>query len=152
LQEESILIAYAYCFQIFSKGSCKGDYDSRRALHLAVSEGHKDIVEYLLRMGASTEKRDRLGMTQDVDSFDNIVGNRAIDDALREGHKDIEEILKKYSSTKVSSPRRPSRSTSKNKQPIMTRLGGKNASLESLPLLENLWKFLDIAAKGYVRR
>jgi glutaminase len=30
------------------KNICKGDYDGRTALHLAASEGHLNIVQYLV--------------------------------------------------------------------------------------------------------
>ena len=37
----------------------KFDYDGRTALHLACSEGHLDIVEYLIKKGVNTEIIDR---------------------------------------------------------------------------------------------
>lgn len=39
----------------------ESDYDQRTALHLAASEGHVHIVEYLLRMGADIHAKDRFG-------------------------------------------------------------------------------------------
>ena len=37
----------------------KYDYDGRTALHLACSEGHLEIVEYLIKKGVNTEIIDR---------------------------------------------------------------------------------------------
>ena len=48
----------------------KGDYDGRTPLHLAVGEGHYEIVEYLMQQGVDKTLKDRWG-------------NTAYDDALR---------------------------------------------------------------------
>jgi len=57
------------------------DYDGRTALHLAASEGHLEIVKYLMSHGANA----------------NIVdarGNKPLDDAIREDRHEIVEYLK----------------------------------------------------------
>jgi glutaminase len=56
------------------------DYDKRTGLHLAASEGHAEIVKFLLENGADQRLKDR---------FNNI----ALSDAIRENHKDVVEIL-----------------------------------------------------------
>ena len=37
------------------------DYDRRTALHVAASEGHLDVVKYLVRLGANVNRSDRWG-------------------------------------------------------------------------------------------
>ena len=58
----------------------KADYDQRTPLHIATSEGNKEIVEYLLKNGASVHVRDRSDTTP-------------LMDAIREEHSDIIKIL-----------------------------------------------------------
>ena len=61
----------------------KGDYDKRTPLHLASSEGHYDIVDYLCKHGADVNVADRWG-------------GHPLDDAIQKGNKRVEELLRKY--------------------------------------------------------
>ena len=54
-----------------------GDYDGRTALHLACSEGHIEIVEYLIDNG--------LKNSQPIDRY----GNTPMDDAKRGNHNEV---------------------------------------------------------------
>ena len=49
---------------------CLGDYDGRTAIHLATSNGHKEVVEFLISQGINLKVKDRYG-------------NTAYDDAIR---------------------------------------------------------------------
>ena len=60
------------------------DYDKRSTLHLAASNGHLDIVKYLIANG-----RDPVAMKKATDRF----GNTPFDDAVREGHNDVKDFL-----------------------------------------------------------
>ena len=60
----------------------KGDYDHRTALHLAASEGHDDIVKYLISKKADINATDRWG-------------RKPIDDAKTNNHNDIVAMLNK---------------------------------------------------------
>lgn len=62
-----------------------GDYDHRTALHLAVSNGHMNVVKYLLISAK--------GDSAIINALDRF-GNTPKDDALREGHKDILKLFK----------------------------------------------------------
>ena len=64
------------------------DYDGRTALGLACSEGHLDIVKYLINHGADVNHRDARG-------------NNALDDAVRENRKDVIEYLKSLKQQKM---------------------------------------------------
>ncbi|KAL3809007.1 hypothetical protein ACHAXA_000287 [Cyclostephanos tholiformis] len=58
-----------------------GDYDRRTALHLAASEGHLDVVTYLVDMGAHVNRSDRWG-------------GSPLDDAHRHRHTDVARYLR----------------------------------------------------------
>lgn len=56
------------------------NYDRRYPLHLAVTEGHTDVVRYLLEAGASVNAKDRWGST-------------AYDEAVKREDKEIMHLL-----------------------------------------------------------
>ena len=56
------------------------DYDYRTALHLGASNGHAQVVRYLIAQGARLHATDRFG-------------NTAHADAVREGHNVCAELL-----------------------------------------------------------
>lgn len=62
---------------------CKGDYDARTALHLACSEGHFPVVQFLIENGFFKDimVRDRWN-------------NTPLDDAVRGKHRFIENYLR----------------------------------------------------------
>ena len=60
------------------------DYDMRTPLHIAAANGHLDIVQYLLSLGASASARDRFGRT-------------ALQDARDSGFDRIEQLLTRLS-------------------------------------------------------
>jgi glutaminase len=57
------------------------DYDGRTPIHLAASEGHLEVVEYILEFG--------LKKINPIDRY----GNTPADDALRHGHQDVLTFL-----------------------------------------------------------
>jgi glutaminase len=56
------------------------DYDGRTAMHLAATEGHLNVVSYLIEQGVNLEPKDRWG-------------NTPIDDAKNQNHEEIYNIL-----------------------------------------------------------
>lgn len=69
-----------------------GDYDLRTALHLAASNGHANVVSYLITQAKATENA--ANKLQAKDRF----GHTALDDAIREKHDDCAALLKEWSS------------------------------------------------------
>lgn len=61
----------------------QGDYDKRTAMHLAATEGHIEVIEYLLKKGAKTDVKDRFGSTPFMDAKINK-------------HKNIIKIMETY--------------------------------------------------------
>ena len=59
------------------------DYDRRTPLHVAASEGHVDIAEYLIQNGALINRSDRWG-------------GSPLDDAHRHKHLKVVELLKQH--------------------------------------------------------
>ena len=60
------------------------DYDHRTLLHIAASEGHSDICNFLISKGhIDPNVKDRWD-------------NTPYDDAIREGHNDVLEVLQRY--------------------------------------------------------
>ena len=57
------------------------DYDKRTALHLAACEGHKPVVEFLLKAKANPAARDRFGGT-------------ALHDSVRHERSSVQQLLK----------------------------------------------------------
>jgi glutaminase len=62
------------------------DYDRRTGLHIAASEGHYEVVLYLLENGADPTIKDRWD-------------NTANEDSERQNHPEISQLLKKYTNS-----------------------------------------------------
>ena len=63
------------------------DYDGRTCMHLAASEGHLNVVKYLIARKVMLNPQDRWGGTP-------------YDDALRHDHKDVLTLLKSINKEK----------------------------------------------------
>lgn len=74
-----------------------GDYDSRRALHLACSEGRLGMVEYLLSCPSV-----------DVNVVDRF-GGTPLDDTIRSGHESASIVLAKHGAVRSNHPSLESR-------------------------------------------
>ena len=61
------------------------DYDARTACHIAASEGHRHVVEELLRRGEARE----------IVELKDRWGGRPVDDAQRHGHAEVVKLLEK---------------------------------------------------------
>lgn len=64
------------------------DYDRRSALHLAASEGHLDLLAYLIKRGLDLNPIDRWG-------------HSPLDEACRNQHKAAEELLAKNGARRI---------------------------------------------------
>merc|ERR1712217_846023 len=76
------------------------DYDRRTALHLASSNGHVELVKYLLaqaKIKALSSKFEVVDYVQFRDRW----GNNAYDDAVREGHTAVQALLNEHCQQKV---------------------------------------------------
>jgi hypothetical protein len=62
------------------------DYDRRTALHVAASEGHLEICEFLIMTGAKINRSDRWG-------------GSALDDAHRHRHQEVVQFLRDHGAT-----------------------------------------------------
>lgn len=62
------------------------DYDRRTALHVAASEGHLEICEFLIMKGAKINRSDRWG-------------GSALDDAHRHRHQEVVQFLRDHGAT-----------------------------------------------------
>jgi hypothetical protein len=95
----------------------KGDYDMRTPLHLASSEGHYDVVEYLCKHGADVNVADRWG-------------GRPLDDAIQKGNERVEKLLRKYGATTAASS---SSHSTRNLDPLrMSLTVTKNSDFEQI--------------------
>jgi len=87
-----------------------GDYDSRRALHLACCEGRLGMVEYLL----TCENID----VNVVDRF----GGTPLEDAIREGHESIAIVLRERGAVRGDDPCLESRKQFLRSQAVERRM------------------------------
>jgi len=69
------------------------DYDRRTALHVAASEGHLEMVRYLMDKGAQVNRSDRWG-------------GSPLDDALRHRHKEVAAFLRMKGGTTGNADKR----------------------------------------------
>lgn len=68
------------------------DYDRRTAIHVAASEGHLEICQFLVQRGARINRSDRWG-------------GSPLDDALRHHHKDVIQYLRSLGAAPGSASR-----------------------------------------------
>ena len=68
------------------------DYDRRTPLHVAASEGHMKLVDFLVKQHANVNRSDRWG-------------GSPLDDAHRHQHKEVVNFLRKYGATTGSADR-----------------------------------------------
>ena len=71
-----------------------GDYDGRTALHLAASEGHRDVVNYLIESHISINPTDRWGNTP-LDDANRGMFVEVIELLIKNGAQGKEQKLKR---------------------------------------------------------
>merc|ERR1719433_96390 len=74
------------------------DYDARTALHLAASEGHYDVVKYILSEAQKLPEEEKMEFISPIDRW-----NRSpLDDAYSASHGKVIQLLIKAGCTKSS--------------------------------------------------
>jgi len=66
------------------------DYDQRTPLHLACSEGHVQVVRYMIRLARNDPD------CADLLSPEDRWGRSPLDDAISGEHKDVQKLMRKY--------------------------------------------------------
>jgi len=66
------------------------DYDQRTPLHLACSEGHMQVVRYMIRLARNDPD------CADLLSPEDRWGRSPLDDAISGEHKDVQKLMRKY--------------------------------------------------------
>jgi ammonium transporter Rh len=72
-----------------------GDYDRRTPLHLAASEGHLNVIQYMVVL--IEENKDKYGQKFPKDSWINQedrFGHTALDDSIKYGHHSVSDFLR----------------------------------------------------------
>jgi len=96
------------------------DYDFRTPLHLAASEGHVDIVRYLIQKGARVDRSDRWG-------------GSPLDDAHRHRHPEVIQCLRQHGAhfgSSTSLPRFIQAASEGDKEEVLALLEFGNIDLD----------------------